>query len=322
MTKLVQEVSIDDALEIWQNSVTILKKHIYSKRVQQSTLQSIKQNLKDDEIMIYVDYSENYKVQHQNEIQSAYFGHSSFSIFTACTFYRDLDEIKKIPLTVTTEMSDKSRIGSLSCVDLVVNHSISKIDRIINKIVLVSDGCAAQFRSRYIFKLLTKIQPGRLIEWHYNEAHHGKGPMDGIGGTVKNKVFRKVLSRDLVIDSASQFASVANDITNVESLYLGSENVLDEPEDIDSVSAIPETLKTHKVVRKKSRNGVFYNEFFYLSVDSEPHFTQWYGDDCRHEGTFQDDNTCAQCSRKYHIEEDWLKCPLCNMWFHEQCFFA
>ena len=48
-----------------------------------------------------------------------------------------------------------------------------------SKLYIVSDGCASQFRSRYVFSLLKHIHPDITIEWHYNEAHHGKGPMMG-----------------------------------------------------------------------------------------------------------------------------------------------
>ena len=56
----------------------------------------------------------------------------------------------------------------------------------LTKVISWSDGCAAQFRLRFVFKLLADYRPEIQVEWNYNEARHGKGPMDGIGGTVKN----------------------------------------------------------------------------------------------------------------------------------------
>ena len=38
-----------------------------------------------------------------------------------------------------------------------------------------SDGCTAQFRSRFTFRSMT-------LSWDYGEVHHFKGPHDGIGG--------------------------------------------------------------------------------------------------------------------------------------------
>ena len=62
-----------------------------------------------------------------------------------------------------------------------------------DKINVWSDGCSAQFRSRFVFRLLTAdLFDGVELTWNYNEKCHGKGPMDGVGGTVKNIIFRKV----------------------------------------------------------------------------------------------------------------------------------
>ena len=49
--------------------VNSLKKHINRKRSQSSSLHEI--SLKDDEILMQVDYSESYKNADQNKIQSA-----------------------------------------------------------------------------------------------------------------------------------------------------------------------------------------------------------------------------------------------------------
>ena len=46
-----------------------------------------------------------------------------------------------------------------------------------------SDGYVAQFRSRFVFKILANYGKDLQLEWNYNEPHHGKGPMDGIRGT-------------------------------------------------------------------------------------------------------------------------------------------
>ena len=58
--------------------------------------------------------------------------------------------------------------------------------------------------------------PDISIEWHYNKAHRGKGPMDWIGGTEKNLVYRRVLSGDIVINTPREFAEFANQISSVD----------------------------------------------------------------------------------------------------------
>lgn len=63
---------------------------------------------------------------------------------------------------------------------------------LLNKIILWSHGFGAQFHSGFLFMLLSKFYLTKLLEWDYDEAHHGKRSMDGVGVTVKRFVFRAV----------------------------------------------------------------------------------------------------------------------------------
>lgn len=94
---------------------------------------------------------------------------------------------------IITERSEHARIASLSCLQKVISVVEKKHGKNYENLFIWSDGTGAQFGSRFIFKLLaTSIFSERSLTWLYNERHHGKGPMDVIGGTVKNVIFRKV----------------------------------------------------------------------------------------------------------------------------------
>ena len=83
-----------------------------------------------------------------------------------------------------------------------------------------NDGCAAQFRSCLVFKLLAKYRRDLQLEWNYNEAHYGKDPMDGIGGAIKNVVFRQVKSGRVVINSAEEFSVAAKKfVSSIATLF-------------------------------------------------------------------------------------------------------
>ena len=73
--------------------------------MQAASLIPAKESLEEDGILMLVDYSESYKNAEQDKIQSAYFGHTCFSLFTACVYYPDNQEVIKIPIIVTTESS-------------------------------------------------------------------------------------------------------------------------------------------------------------------------------------------------------------------------
>ena len=72
-------MDVEDVIENWYETIAAIK-HIDIKRHQYTSYQSQRDNLKPGEVLIHCDYSENYKNTQQNEIQSAYFGQSSFSL--------------------------------------------------------------------------------------------------------------------------------------------------------------------------------------------------------------------------------------------------
>ena len=73
--------------------------------------------------------------------------------------------------------------------------------------------------------------------------------MDGIGGTVKNLVFRHVKSGKVVINTPEEFAHYADNVCEgVYPLYLPKEEILVEPSHTET-AGIENTLQIHKVQR-------------------------------------------------------------------------
>ena len=265
----------DEFYRQWQQTVIDLKAHIHRKRVQVESYNKQKPKLEHGEALLQVDYSESYKNKQQNEIQSAYFGQTSFSLFTACVYYVDEKKsLGKRPVCVVSESNDRSRAAALTCIDLVIKEIEKRIP--LMKVILWSDGCAAKLRSLFVFKLLADYRPDIQVEWNYNEAHHGKGPMDGIGGTVKNVVYRQVKSGNVTTNSAKQFFDAANRfVPTITTLFQKEEDVLAEPDDINQAQSIPATL-IHKFVRTITSDGATMFAFYFLSNGKEPCFIQTY----------------------------------------------
>ena len=106
-----------------------------------------------------------------------------------------------------------------------------------------SDGMGSQFRSRYVFKLLASyVLPGKTHSSYYNERHHGKCPMDGIGGAVKSIIFRKVKSGQF-LEAVTKFVPL------ILSVYLPENENVVEAEGISKARKIDQTLGIHKLER-------------------------------------------------------------------------
>ena len=77
----VQKVSCEidraEANNLLKEKVKILKYHLYVQFEQHKAYNNIKNNMGENEMLVHVDFAENYENKQQSEIQSAYFGHTT-----------------------------------------------------------------------------------------------------------------------------------------------------------------------------------------------------------------------------------------------------
>ena len=151
---------------------------------------------------------------------------------------------------MVTENSDHDRITTISCLKKVIDAMEMEFGKSFINVILWSDGMGAQFRSRFIFQLLSGTMfLNKSLCWFYNERHHGKGPMDGVGGTIKNVFFRKVKSGQIVVHAPKEFSDAAMKfVPSTSTVYLHRSDEIVEPESIHQAPSIPETLSIHKFV--------------------------------------------------------------------------
>ena len=148
------------------------------------------------------------------------------------------------------------------------------------------------------------IQPD-MIDWHYNKVHHGKGLMDRIDVTVKNLVYRRLLSGDVVINTLREFVEFANQISSVDCLFLDKSEFIQEPEEISKATPILSTLKFHKVSRVRNGPHSFSNYYFKLSEDVEPFHLQKYGTICGHSvNNINNESLCNNCCKRFIFGEE------------------
>ena len=109
-------VSFDDAVCTFKNQIKVLKEHIFVKRVQNDAYNKHKAELSDGDLLAHVDFTESYRNDHQNKIQSAYFGNKSLPLFTSCCYFKGAtSEIRNKGVVMVTENSNHNRITSTSC---------------------------------------------------------------------------------------------------------------------------------------------------------------------------------------------------------------
>ena len=101
--------------------------------------------------------------------------------------------------------------------------------------------------------------------------------MVGVRGTVKNIIFQHVRSKKCFINVAKDFAEYANKIINgISCLYLTENEIMAEPQDIETSPKIPGALKVHKVLRTYNEDNVCKIKFYEPADKADPFHIQWY----------------------------------------------
>lgn len=68
-----------------------------------------------------------------------------------------------------TENSDHNRITSMSCLKRVVEIAEESTQKKFKRLIVWSDGMGAQFRSRFVFKILSgTLFSEKEVLWFYN----------------------------------------------------------------------------------------------------------------------------------------------------------
>ena len=196
--------------------------HRFRARWQHDQLQSLLDNLPLGHICCIHDYFENYTCQHQDQIQSLYYGQTQASIHVTvlhrhALLYLDGEESSENDPRIVTEhlftISPDLRHDNHSvqgCRTNVVNY-VNDIGYEVQVMHEWTDGCSAQYKSRHCmgdvsFSLLDFGVP---TVRNYFETSHAKGPQDGAGANLKHKADMAVIRRETIIQNAKDLFEFA-----------------------------------------------------------------------------------------------------------------
>lgn len=133
----------------------------------------------------------------------------------------------------------------------IINHLKLKSPSI-EHLDIFTDGASSQFKQRYLFSnLYAREQEHDLkIKWHFFATSHGKGVVDGLGGTVKRSVWRHVRSGQVHITTPEQYAQAAKERNPAIHIKFISKTSIEQmcaflDAKWEGVRAVPQTHKMH-----------------------------------------------------------------------------
>lgn len=161
--------------------------HVQIVQSQYRETRRLGENLPAGEILLWMDFAENYTCASMEEVQSAYWNASMVSLHTMVAYFPG-DRASGILLSYVT-VSD------------VISHNAIAVYAILKKIIPIikedypvnkkphylTDSPTSQYRNKTIFQVLVDHETdfGMQAQRNFLESGHGKGPCDGLGASVK-----------------------------------------------------------------------------------------------------------------------------------------
>jgi len=187
----------EEFVELFCDLLTTLLTHSFIAKQQSAFQAEVKSKLKDGEFQVIADFAENYSFVLQDEVQGFHWNNAQATIHPFVIYYRDSGELHQLSYVVISDCLHHDTIAVYAFQKCLIEFLTSKFNSPPQKIVYFSDGSAAQYKNRKNFINLCYHKTDFRIdaEWHFFATSHGKGPCDGLGGTVKRLAARASLQR-------------------------------------------------------------------------------------------------------------------------------
>lgn len=189
--------TIPEFIDYFASKIEKLVTHSFVSRQQSQFIKDCKDKLKKGEFLISLDFSENFKFVIQNEAQGYHWNNESATIHPFVVYYKDANnDLQHLSYVVISDCLTHDSVAVHLFISKLIKFLKAKFP-VINKLIYLTDGAASQYKcfKNFINLIHHKSDFGLDWEWHYHATSHGKGPCDGIGGTLKRKATKASLAR-------------------------------------------------------------------------------------------------------------------------------
>ncbi|XP_035684140.1 uncharacterized protein LOC118421089 [Branchiostoma floridae] len=201
------EVETQVFCETFRKEVADFRQHCFRADEQYNQLKSLKQNLPPNHVIVQMDFAENYKVKYRGEVQSAYWNCDLVTLHPVVVYHRDENgELRHESRCIVSDELGHNPFTVFSILKKVVSHLKDKHPNL-QYVHYWTDSPSSQYRNKTLFSVVSDHETlfGMKASWNYFEAGHGKGPCDGVGGTVKRMADDAVKQGDAQIQDAHDF---------------------------------------------------------------------------------------------------------------------
>ena len=167
-----------------------------------------------------IDFAENFSTFYQDEIQSAHWNKTQITVFTAALWQNG----ECLPAVLLSNDLSPSKESILIFLENVLFSLLQSDTKVLH---IQSDGPSSQFKNNFIANCLSWFEKtfNAKVYWNFFASSHGKGPVDGIGDTIKQTAANVVTSHKGMITDSSIFADAVESISKVKAFHITSQDV-------------------------------------------------------------------------------------------------
>ena len=259
MQKLERFVTLKKYKEKLLKQNDMFRIHHHRVHTQYREIKNIKIKLREGEVLVQMDFSENFQCSEASEeVQSAHYNKPKVTLHPMVVYWRPAgsDNIKHKSIVAVSQV-DHHDTDMVVCIlkKFLLEELPNIVDHMeIKRIHYVTDSPSSQYRNKGIFLLVVhhKLLFGMDATWHLLETGHGKGPCDGIGGTVKRSA-DEAIAQGVVIKDARTFYEWAIGTRGLISYFYIEQDQYDAAvEEMQAVKpllrVVPKTLDIHSVM--------------------------------------------------------------------------
>eukprot|EP00731_Ephydatia_muelleri_P014791 Em0008g511a len=188
-------------MHLWtiQQYLLKLRKHDFIAKEQAAFLVE-KSSLQEGEIVVLGDFAENYSFVIQDAVQGFHWNNTQATIHPFVAYYYDAvrGEVCFLNFVIISDSLTHDSVAVHCFVKKLLTFLVTKLT--VKKVYYFSDGAASQYKNKKNFVNLAfhnRDFKNIEAEWHFFATAHGKGPCDGLGGTVKREAVSTSLKRPL-----------------------------------------------------------------------------------------------------------------------------
>ena len=211
--------------------------------------------------MVLADFSENYSFVVQDAAQAFHWSNLQATVHPFVIYYQHSDKENHISFVIISNCLQHDTVAVFLFQTKLIEFLKAYLPTLPQRIIYYSDGAASQYKNRKNFLNLCnhKVDFGIEAEWHFSATSHGKGPCDGVGGTVKRLAAKASLQRpyDHQIQTPLELFEFAKEnIPGIEFRYCATEEYEALKVELESrflnSRTIPGTRKLHSFIPQTS----------------------------------------------------------------------